>query len=74
MSTLWDAITIEADGRGRIGTPLQYAVMWGRVEEAKWLLDKGADPDKTSSYGTSARDRLKRLRPDHELSILLQSV
>ncbi|KAF2732144.1 ankyrin [Polyplosphaeria fusca] len=30
------------------GTPLHYAVMWGNVEEAKWLIGKGADPDKRS--------------------------
>lgn len=74
VNSMDDAITIPANGRGRVGTPLQYAVLWGRVEEAKWLLNKGADPDKTSSSGSSARSRAKRLPPNHELSILLQSI
>lgn len=68
-----DAIKIADDGRGQHGTPLQYADMWGRVEEAKWLLSKGADPDKKTPYGISARDRAKRLPPKHELAILLQT-
>jgi hypothetical protein len=47
-------------GGGRQGSPLQYAVVWGRVEEARWLLDKGADPDRKSRFGVSARDRIAR--------------
>ncbi|KAF1945069.1 hypothetical protein EJ02DRAFT_509769 [Clathrospora elynae] len=67
-NSLDDAITIAADGRGRDGTLLQYAIVWGRAEEAKWLLDHGADPDKMSTFGISARSRVKRLRPDDEIS------
>ncbi|CAO2658406.1 Nn.00g061290.m01.CDS01 [Neocucurbitaria sp. VM-36] len=74
VNSLDDAITIGVDGRGRIGTPLHYAVRWGRVEEAKWLLAKGADPDKMSSYGFSARDEAKRLLPQHELAVLLRTI
>ncbi|KAF2735294.1 ankyrin, partial [Polyplosphaeria fusca] len=44
INAMDDAIKIADDGRGQHGTPLQYAVMWGRVEEAKWLLERGADP------------------------------
>jgi hypothetical protein len=29
-----DAVTIPEDGRGRVGTPLAYAMLWRRVEEA----------------------------------------
>jgi len=66
--------TTAPDGRGRTGTPLQYDVLWGCVEEAKWLLDRGADPDKTSCFGVSARDRAKRLPLGHEISVLLQGI
>jgi hypothetical protein len=73
VNSLDDASIIAADGRGRVGTPLSYAVRWYQVEAAKWLLDRGADPDKASSLGISARHLVKRLPPDHELSILFQS-
>ncbi|KAF2277837.1 ankyrin [Westerdykella ornata] len=61
------------DGLGQHGTPLQHAVTWRRVEEAKWLLDRGADPDKKNPWGISARDQVKRLPPSHELAILLST-
>jgi ankyrin repeat protein len=55
INALDDADTIPKDGRGRIGTLLAYAVWWRRVDEARWLFERGADPDKTSIYGLSAR-------------------
>jgi hypothetical protein len=68
-----DAVTIPEDGRGRVGTPLAYALLWRRVEEATWLLEKGADPDRRSTYGFSGRDIVKRLPPEDELAVLLRT-
>lgn len=33
-------------GWGVIGTPLHHAITWHRIKEAKWLIEKGANPDK----------------------------
>ncbi|KAH7115797.1 ankyrin repeat-containing domain protein [Dendryphion nanum] len=54
-----DAIKIGEFGQGQHGTPLQYALLWGRLEVCKWLLENGADPDKKSPWGRSARDDFK---------------
>ncbi|KAH7068647.1 ankyrin repeat-containing domain protein [Paraphoma chrysanthemicola] len=64
---------IESSGYGMRpeGTPLSHAVKRHRIEEVKWLLAHGADPDKKSIYGISARDRVKRLPRDHDLVALL---
>jgi ankyrin repeat protein len=69
-----DAIKIADDGRGQHGAPLEYAVMWGRVREARWLLEHGADPDK-KTWGRSARDRVNspNLPSDHGLKALFRS-
>jgi ankyrin repeat protein len=55
------------------GTPLSYAVKWVCVEETKWLLEHGADPDKKSVQGFSARDQAKMLPRNHELALLLRN-
>jgi ankyrin repeat protein len=68
-----DAIKIADDGRGQVGTPLQYAIRFGRVEEAKWLLAKGADPDKRNQSGRSAREDAERLPEGYELKELLRN-
>ncbi|KAH8726150.1 ankyrin repeat-containing domain protein [Phaeosphaeriaceae sp. PMI808] len=73
VNAMDDAIKIADDGRGQVGTPLQYAVLWGRMEEAKWLLDRGADPDKKTPYGISARDRVKKFAAEDKLAILLRT-
>jgi ankyrin repeat protein len=67
-----DAVTISEDDRGRVGTPISYAVMWGRVEEATWLLEKGADPGRKSTYGFSARDLAERRPPENEMRTLFR--
>lgn len=68
-----DAIKIADDGRGQHGSPLHYAVLWGRVKEAKWLLEHGADPDKKAAWGISARDQAKKKYPaEHDMSVLLR--
>jgi ankyrin repeat protein len=70
-NALDDAIKIADDGRGQTGTPLNYAVKYGHVEEVKWLLDRGADPDTKTPWGASARLYASRLPPDHAVSVLL---
>jgi hypothetical protein len=72
INTLDDANMTSGDYSRRQGTPLVYAIRWGRVEEAKWLLANGADPDKKSTYGLSARDEARSLPPNHELAVLLR--
>jgi ankyrin repeat protein len=67
-----DAIKIADDGREQVGTPLQYAIRFSRVEEAKWLLAKGADPDKRNQSGRSAREDAERLPEGYELKDLLR--
>jgi ankyrin repeat protein len=71
INALDDAIPSPQNIGRHHGTPLSYTVMLGRVEETKWLLAKGADPDKKSSYGFSARDEAKSFPPSHELAVLL---
>lgn len=66
-----DAIKIAEDGRGQHGSPLQYAIRWRRIEEARWLLENGADPDKKTPWGKSARDTVSRFPENDEFSILL---
>ncbi|KAF2108166.1 ankyrin repeat-containing domain protein [Lophiotrema nucula] len=75
VNAMDDAIKVADDdaGRGQWGSPLQYSIKWGRVEEARWLLDHGADPDLKTPWGGSPRDRVKRrFPPDHAFSILFQ--
>jgi ankyrin repeat protein len=72
VNAMDDPIKIAPDGRGQRGTPLMYAVYWGRVEEAKWLLSNGADPDRKTPWGSSARDLAKRLPPIHELAYIMR--
>ncbi|KAH7083461.1 ankyrin repeat-containing domain protein, partial [Paraphoma chrysanthemicola] len=56
------------------GTPLHYAARRRNVEEARWLLDHGADPNKPTIFGITPRDMVNRLSPDHELVRLLSGV
>lgn len=72
VNAMDDAIKIAPDGRGQRGTPLMYAVHWGRVEEAKWLLEHGADPDLKTPWGISARDMAKRLPSTSELAYIMR--
>lgn len=58
INAMDSAIKVRSDSRGQHGTPLQYAVRWGRVVEFQWLLEHGADPDKKTPWGSSARDDL----------------
>ncbi|KAF1999813.1 ankyrin [Amniculicola lignicola CBS 123094] len=69
-----DAIKIGDDGRGQRGSPLMYAIYWGRTIEAKWLLEHGADPDRKTPWGISARDQVRRYPAEHRMSVLLQEI
>jgi ankyrin repeat protein len=71
VNALDDAIKLAPDGRGQTGTPLHYAVKCGHVEEVKWLLKRGADPDTKTPWGISARDQAITLPPGHAVSVLL---
>ena len=51
---------------GARGTPLQHAVMWGRINEAKWLMQNGADPDKIGGWGISVRQYVDTKMNDGE--------
>jgi hypothetical protein len=57
-------------GEGQHGTPLNYAILWHRVEEAEWLLANGADPDLNVNDKLSARDRVKQKRPEAQAPFL----
>lgn len=72
INAMDDAIKICDDGRGQRGSPLMYAIVYGRVEEARWLLEHGADPDLKTPYGVSAKDRAKIHPAEHELWTLLR--
>lgn len=72
VNAIDDAARRGAGGQGQYGTPLHYAVRWGRVEEARWLLDNGADPDKRSPSGITARDWVNRRAAETELANLLR--
>jgi hypothetical protein len=73
VNGLDDRVRIAGYGCPYDGTPLAYAVKWVCVEEAKWLLEHGADADKKSVRGFSARDQAKMLPRDHELAVLLRN-
>ncbi|KAH7114996.1 ankyrin repeat-containing domain protein [Dendryphion nanum] len=47
-----DALSVRG-GLGQKGTPLQYAIYHARFEEAKWLLEHGADPDKQTPWASN---------------------
>ena len=49
-------------GPARKGTPLLYAALWRRVEEARWLLERGADPDKRMTWGNTPREYVVRMK------------
>jgi ankyrin repeat protein len=70
VNALDDAIKIADDGRGQTGTPLHYAIKCGLIEEVRWFLSRGANPDAKTPWGISARDRAKRLPPDHAIYVL----
>ncbi|KAF2036802.1 ankyrin [Setomelanomma holmii] len=72
VNAMDDAIRTEGYGCAYDGTPLSYAVKWGGVEETRWLLQHGADPDKKSIYGVSAKDQAMRLPSDHLVAVLLR--
>lgn len=71
VNAIDDSIKIADDGRGQTGRSLNYAIMYGHVEEIKWLLHRGANPDAKTPLGLSARDYAKILPPSHELYRLL---
>ena len=50
-----NALTIPEECRGREGTPLHYALHNRKYETSRWLLEHGADPNKsiTPRYPTS---------------------
>ncbi|ORX94100.1 ankyrin repeat-containing domain protein [Clohesyomyces aquaticus] len=64
----------QKSNHAQYGTPLQCAIKWGKVEEGKWLLRNGADPDKKSQWGSSARDYAARWAKYNELGTLLNNV
>jgi ankyrin repeat protein len=70
VNALDDAIKIANDGHGQKGTPLHYAVQCGHVEEVKWLLGRGTDPDAKTPWSISARDYANRLLPGHVICVL----
>lgn len=49
-------------GPARKGTPLLYAALWQRVEEARWLLERGADPDRRMTWGNTPREYVVRMK------------
>lgn len=57
-----DAIALgqwaNGENAGCRGTPLMYAVLWRKHEEARWLVSRGADPDmaQPGTGGSSCRD------------------
>ncbi|KAF2004145.1 hypothetical protein P154DRAFT_519695 [Amniculicola lignicola CBS 123094] len=65
-----NTLKISDDGRAQTGSPLMYAVNWGRVEEARWLLEHGADPERRTPWGASARGNLRWCPAKDELSLL----
>ncbi|KAF2036803.1 ankyrin [Setomelanomma holmii] len=69
-----DDDVVQTTSSSHWGTPLHYAVRRRHIEEVKWLLDHGADPDKPTFFGTTPRSAVKRLGPDHELAALSPNV
>jgi ankyrin repeat protein len=72
VNALDDAIKIVEDGRGRTGTPLHYAIKCGHVEEVKWLLGRGVEPDRKPPWGVSPRDQANRFPPGHAIRGLFE--
>lgn len=70
VNALDDAVKIADDGRGQTGTPLHYAVKYGHIEEVKWHLGRGTDPDTKTPWGISARYQANYLPPGHAIRVL----
>ncbi len=51
-------------------TPLMCATCYGRVEIAKYLLEKGADPDAKESKGLSAKDFARKVNKKTMIHLL----
>jgi hypothetical protein len=49
-----------------LGTPLHYAVSFDKIERARFLLEKGADPKKTSCMGRTLVDLLSPKQPNYK--------
>ncbi|KAF1988306.1 ankyrin [Aulographum hederae CBS 113979] len=50
----------DVDGNYGVGTPLHMCARWGRVEEAKVLIARGADVGRPSKWGGSVREEAVR--------------
>ncbi|KAF2117971.1 ankyrin repeat-containing domain protein [Lophiotrema nucula] len=64
VNSMDDAMKQGEHGQGQWGTPLQYAIVWHRIEEAKWLLQHGADVDKLLPGGFTTRQYIQRRQPE----------
>ena len=58
VNGLDDLATIPEHGRGYEGAPFHYALRSLRYEEAKWLLEHGADPEKKLAHPSAPRARV----------------
>lgn len=58
--------TDELDGREGLGTSLHHAARWNRADEAKFLIERGAEPNKPDVYGRSALDEASRYPQTHQ--------
>ena len=77
-----DINELEYEGRGKLpreaglsdhGTALHVAAMESSVERAKVLVERGADLEKKSRYGYTARDRAQ-LEKKEDVKIYLENV
>ena len=77
-----DINELEYEGRDKLpreaglrdhGTALHVAAMEGSVERAKVLVERGADLEKKSTYGYTARDRAQ-LEKKEDVKIYLENV
>ena len=61
---------VNATSRRSGFTPLMCAVCYGRVEVAKYLLEKGANPDAKESQGLSAKDFARKVNKKTMIELL----
>lgn len=72
INAMDDIVRVAPDGRGQLGTPLDYATRHRNVAEVRWLLEYGPNPDLTGPFERTARDRAKKeLGPNHEIVTML---